>query len=156
MLFNSNSFYLNALKVLSCYLRLPYSQQKRKVIFERPQIKKTNEEPQKNLIIEWDLPKIIVKQTVNWLGVEKQDPEEYRSKYSGSLIKSEDLPNFVKDLDRESGYNKYVNESSNSPEIEGDLEALKYIDLDAEGLSDYKEYLIRKKSTLKYEYSTPF
>jgi len=125
------------------------------VIFEKPQIKKFNEKPQKNLIIEWGNPKIKIKQHVNWLGVEKIDPEVYKNKYIGTLIKTEDLPDFVKDLDRESGYTKYVSELADKHELEGDLEALKHVDLENEGLSEYRNYLT-KKSSSEYEYSTQF
>ena len=135
------------------FKRLPYVQSKRRVIFEKPQVKKFTEEPQKNLIIEWDIPKINIKQHVNWLGVEKTDPEEYKNKHFGSLIKTEDLPDFVKDLDRESGYTKYVSELANKYELEGDLEALKHVDLEKEGLSEYRNYFTKKNSS---EYSTQF
>lgn len=120
-------------------LRLPYGPQKRRVIYEQSNTK--SQETPRNLIIQWEAPNVTYKTSINWLGVEIVDPNEYAAKHGNTLIKTENLPQFVKDLDVESGFQQHVNEILNDFELEGDVHALKYLDLDKEGLSKYKKSL---------------
>jgi hypothetical protein len=61
--------------IISLNKRLPYSQQKRRVIFEK---EVESRKAEKNLIIQWDQPKINYKTSVNWVGVENADPIAYK------------------------------------------------------------------------------
>ena len=132
--------------IISLNKRLPYSQQKRRVIFEK---EVESRKAEKNLIIQWDQPKINYKTSVNWVGVENADPIAYKKKYGNNLTAKSKLPDYVKELDKESGFEEYCNEIlRNNQELEGDIEALKYVDLDKEGLSKYKKYVDKRKDLL--------
>lgn len=101
-----------------------------------------NQSRMKNLIIQWVPPKITYKTLVNWLGIEYVDPNEYKKKYGKSLIETANLPQFVRDLDTKIGYQLYANEiTNNNNELESDINALDYYDLDKKDLEKYKEYL---------------
>ena len=75
------------------------------------------------------------------MGVENADPREYIAKYGSSLKRSHELPSFVVELEGNNGYNKYVQEQGIANELEGDLDALKYLDLDREGLGIYRNFI---------------
>ena len=62
-------------------------------------------------------------------------------RYGPTLKKSHELPSFVVELENNNGFQKYVSEQGKPHQLEGDLEALKYIDLDREGLSMYRNYV---------------
>jgi hypothetical protein len=73
--------------------------------------------------------------------IEKADPEEYKKKHGNSLIPTAQLPDFIKQLDKKSGYDKYINEMRNKKDLIGDLKALQYVDLKSHGLELYNKYL---------------
>ena len=118
---------------------LPYSEPKRKVILQR-----SNEsfflEP-KNVIVQWEAPPVSVKTVVKYLGVTSADPNDYVLKYGSSLKDSKDLPKFVLDIETPSNLKLAADVQSIVPELEGDLDALNLVDLDFEGLSEYRKYL---------------
>ncbi len=65
---------------------------------------------------------------------------------SGSSLKqSNQLPDFVLDIKTPSGIGQLASEFKQSSvyELEGELEGLKHIDLDKEGLSEYRSQLTR-------------
>lgn len=101
----------------------------------------------KNVIINWEKQKCVVKERIRILGTENCNPDEYKKTYGEQLIPAEELPeiankvglkaaqtNSGKVLAAETSH-KYFNE------LEGDIHALKMIDLDKEGLSEYKYIL---------------
>ena len=62
--------------------------------------------------------------------------------FADSLISSADIPQFVKDIKNPDGLQLACDCPSNGVyELEGDIEALKFLDLDREGLSEYKSLL---------------
>lgn len=98
--------------------------------------------PQKNTIIEWQAPPVQITKKYKHLGVVSADPDEYRKLYSTSLLKTNEIPDFVTQIEAPDGIKLASNMSrSMSYELEGDLHALKLIDLDKEGLTCYKKYL---------------
>jgi len=138
---------------------LPYPQQqqsavKRRVILQRPPPQPVYCKP-KNVIVQWSEPEVVIKQKIHFLGVIKADPVDYIQKYNGSLIQSKDLPQICTSLPVANGYvlaadylgnnnnNNYNNNdfANQLPELEGDLEALKLIDLESVGLGMYKHVL---------------
>ena len=134
---------------------LPYSPQKRKVIYqklnqdEQVQLKKP-----KNLIIQWESPKVTVKQELKNLGIIKANPSEYIQKYGDALKNSKDMPKFVLDIKAPNGLVLAADYIYNPIyELEGQLDALKLIDLELEGLSEYKPQ-IEKLQTKNTEQAT--
>lgn len=122
---------------------LPYEKQKRKVVYEKStKSRAVSEERPKNLIVQWDSPHVNYKTSINWLGIESADPEEYKRRYGTSLVRTEELPQFVKDIEKEAGYKQHIGEKrTQSDVLEGDLHALRLIDLERENLGRYKKYL---------------
>ncbi len=118
---------------------LPYNDKlKRKVIFSKASQDPVVLKP-KNIIVQWEPPAVIVKQDFRYLGTIKANPVEYVQRYGESLKSSEDLPQFVKEIKMPEGLilaSDY--KSKQVPELEGDLEALKLVDLDQEGLAEYR------------------
>lgn len=92
------------------------------------------------------------------LGVTEVDPNEYRERFGSSLLTVSQMPKFLQDIvppaplaatasstgtsDKLTTTNSIS--SSESFHLEGDLEALKLIDLDQYGLSHYKRELERR------------
>lgn len=67
------------------------------------------------------------------------DPINYSKMFADSLVTSDDIPQFVKDIKNPDGLLLACECPTNGAyELEGDIEALKYIDLDREGLTEYK------------------
>jgi hypothetical protein len=98
---------------------------------------------QKNIILNWEKRKCCeIKTNLKNLGIERVDPIEYTQKYGTSLVTSVDLPEIALQAKNEHGIQlaadfgtKYFNS------LEGDVHALGMVDLDKEGLSEYK-YLV--------------
>ncbi len=78
------------------------------------------------------------------MGIVRANPAEYVQKYGSSLKTTEELPQFVLDIKNPDGLTLAATHRYNPlHELEGDVEALKLVDLDREGLSEYKPYLQR-------------
>ena len=120
---------------------LPYERQKRQVKFIREETE-AMQVAEKNLVILWDSPKAMITKEYHTLGTIVKDPEEYRRQYDGHLYTTEQLIQFVKendikiDISTDTSSYKYI-------ELEGDVQALSLVDLDREGLSEYKNVLKR-------------
>lgn len=75
---------------------LPYTQQKRKIIYQPPP-----PDPvchvSRNAIIQWGTPTVVIKRRIKNLGVIHAEPSEYVSKYGASLKTFYQLPQFAKD-----------------------------------------------------------
>ncbi len=121
---------------------LPYGPLKRKVIFKNADTSQVIIEKPKNIIVQWETPNVVIKKQVKYLGVIRADPDEYIKKFGDSLKKSKDLPQFVLDI-KTPEHLKLAAEYENKSlyELEGQLEALRLIDLDREGLTEYKNQL---------------
>jgi hypothetical protein len=76
------------------------------------------------------------------LGISRADPEKYSEMYFSSLVHASQLPDFAIESSKQNGY--ILAADYKEPyymELEGDVHALALIDLDAEGLSEYKPFL---------------
>jgi hypothetical protein len=122
---------------------------KRKVIFKPAGGQGAGDAP-RNLIIEWAAGSASVKKEVNVKGVVDANPQEYEQQYSSQIVQSSALPQEAKEIQAPSGY-KFAADAGQSGliELEGDVEALAMVDLDAEGLGEYKEYLAKMGITPK-------
>ncbi|CAF0870800.1 unnamed protein product [Brachionus calyciflorus] len=129
---------------------LPYPQQRRKVIFNQVnQIDPVALKP-KNIIIQWETPQVNVKRDFQYLGIVKANPTEYVKRYGNTLIDSENLPKFVVDIQPPEGVVLASQvKNTNLYELEGDVDALKLVDLEKEGLNEYKNYLNKNASAIE-------
>jgi hypothetical protein len=147
---------------------LPYAQVKRRVVFTRPCCPEPRVVIPRNVIVQWEAPRVNVRQCVKYLGVVRANPAEYVSRYAGALMDSSELPKFVTDIATPHGLtlaaDSQRNESSDSEddcvengkkslvkkkvvhELFGDLDALALIeDLDSVGLGEYKSQVPLKQ-----------
>ena len=96
----------------------------------------------KNLIIQWEPSKAVIKKQVIDLGVIKADPQDYLNKYGSSLKTYEELPDFVRDMKPPEKLHLACEQNYRTSQVlVGDLEALRLVDLEREGLSEYKNFL---------------
>lgn len=104
-----------------------------------------NETLPKNTAIEVDDTTLIIPNEVKVLGVVRVDPEEYIRMYSSELLQASEFPEFIQNIAPPLG-ERFASEYNNPYplELEGDLEALKYVDLEKEGLGEYRDFLVSK------------
>lgn len=79
---------------------MPYTEVKRRVIYQKPPPEPTFS-TQRNQIIQWHSPRIIVKKQIKNLGVVNCSPHEYVARYGNTLKNFYELPQFAKDLRRD-------------------------------------------------------
>ena len=78
------------------------------------------------------------------MGVSKADPDEYIQLYGNTLTAPNELPQYVLDIELPNDLSLAAEKPAKHVyELEGDLEALKLIDLEKEGLGEYREQLER-------------
>ena len=131
---------------------LPYASLKRRVIFQKPAAADPVIVSPRNVIVQWDAPEVVVRKDYKYLGVVRADPADYVARYGSTLVNSHDLPQFVLDIKTPEGISLAANFKYNSfYELEGDVEELKRVDLDKEGLSEYKDYLAKLFGGAEYE-----
>ena len=123
---------------------MPYSEVKRRVIFQKSQVPDPVVVKPRNVIVQWEAPPIQVKKEFKYLGIIRANPAEYVARYGPSLKTSSELPDFVLDIKPPSGVILAADyKPSSVPELEGDLHALNLIDLEKEGLAEYRSQLLR-------------
>lgn len=81
---------------------------------------------------------------IKHLGIVTTDPDEYAKLYSNQLVAPDDFPVFINNLMQDDMSLAYNFHQKDLPELQGDLDALKLVDLDKESLSEYKDFLITK------------
>jgi len=121
---------------------LPYAEVKRRVIFQKSGEPDPVVVRPRNVIVQWEAPRAVVKKEFKYLGVIRANPVDYVQRYGSSLKTSTQLPDYVLDIKTPEGI---VLAADYQPrpvhELEGDVSALRLIDLDREGLSQYRTYL---------------
>jgi len=123
---------------------LPYSVNKRRVIFQKNEVPDPVVQKPRNVVIQWEAPQVQIKKLFKDLGVIRANPAEYVERYGASLKVHQELPEFVREIRPPVGV--VLASEFNYPsllDLEGDLHALNLIDLDREGLGEYKEWLQR-------------
>ncbi|CAF0867990.1 unnamed protein product [Brachionus calyciflorus] len=123
---------------------LPYSAQKRRVVYQKIDEKQGFYMKPKNVIVQWEAPEVTVKKDLKYLGIIRANPLDYVKRYGSTLKSSKDLPEFVLELKSPNGIILAADCKEETPQLEGDVEALKLIDLEKEGLSEYKIQLEKK------------
>lgn len=115
---------------------LSYPVQQRRVIFRGA--KERIFPKQKNLIIQWDSPQFTVTREYRDLGVVRANPSDFSSRYGSEIKQFYELPDYVRYLQKPHGLVLSADMGETRCELVGDLYALSLIDLDKEGLSEYK------------------
>ena len=85
------------------------------------------------------------------LGISRADPEKYSEMYCSTMVNASELPEFAIESSKLHGY--VLASDYTEPyfmKLEGDIHALALIDLDAEGLSEYKPFLENYLNTLLF------
>lgn len=82
-----------------------------------------------------------VSKEIKYLGVVRANPAEYVEKYGSTLVT--EMPEFVKEIatPAEVGVLAADYKAKSLVELEGELEGFQYVDLDKEGLGEYRSYL---------------
>jgi hypothetical protein len=123
---------------------LPYAQVKRRVIFQRSNERDAVVVKPRNVIVQWEAPQVVIKKEFKYLGVIRANPVEYVQRYGATLKVSRELPDFVLDIKTPEGLVLAADYQYNSVhELEGDVRALGFIDLEREGLNEYRSQLTR-------------
>lgn len=93
----------------------------------------------KNVIVQWQPPQVRIQKEFKDLGIVKANPLEYVQRYGTSLKRSIELPTFVREIKPPTGLTLAADSPSASIyELEGDVYALNLVDLEREGLIEYK------------------
>lgn len=123
---------------------LPYNQTKRRVIFQKAQDTDAIVVKPRNVIIQWEAPQVTVKKDLKYLGIIRANPVEYVQRYGSTLKKPNELPDFVLDIQPPQGIVLAADYKYNQVhELEGEVQALKLVDLEKEGLAQYREQVNR-------------
>ena len=120
---------------------LPYKQQTRRVVFEKVNDCDSLLPNPKNLIIEWQKPDVEITHEVKNCGVAFADPEEYVRRYGPELSQPEDMPALVAAHNGPVHLVQPEQPKKQEPRLEGDVDALRLIDLELVGLGQYKNLL---------------
>ena len=98
----------------------------------------------KKFIFNYNSSNLSAKKELNYLGIIDVNPDEYTQKYGAELKQSTDLPKYI--LDIKTPDNLKLAAEITEPdihELEGDVNALKLVDLDREELGIYRQFLQR-------------
>jgi hypothetical protein len=124
---------------------LPYGgEQKRRVVFQAAAASAEVANP-RNVIVQWAEPEVSVRQEVKYLGVIRANPAEYVQRYGSELKVHSALPKFVQDIKTPSEVGQLAWEykgSSAVATLEGQLEGFRFVNLDTEGMSEYRAQLV--------------
>ena len=121
---------------------LAYGEVKRKVIFRKSNVRDAIVVKPRNVIIQWEAPRVSVRKEFKFLGVIQANPAEYVARYGSSLVVSSALPAIANEFSVPAGLVLAANyKYKELHELEGDVAALGLINLEANGLGAYSSYL---------------
>jgi hypothetical protein len=131
--------------MVTIWLRwLPYSAHKRRVIFQKNEVSDPVIPKFKNVIVQWEAPDVQIKRIFKDLGVIRANPVEYVERYGTSLKSHLEFPTIAKEIRPPIGVVLAAEWNALSLiDLEGYIQALNLIDLDREGLSEYKAWLLK-------------
>jgi len=120
---------------------LPFPQQTQRVVYKPAEAICGVPDP-KNVVIQWESPDVVIRKECKFLGIVEADPQQYAAKYGASLVRTDELPKFAVAHSTRPGIQLAANaKESDHPTLEGDVHALKWVDLDSIGLGFYKDKL---------------
>lgn len=107
----------------------------------------------KNVIIQWEAPRVHIHKKVIYLGIVRANPQDYARKFSADLISAELMPAEVRDIEHPHGLVLAAeNTESSTPELYGDVNALMEVDLEREGLGEYRPQIEALRRSHVHEY----
>ena len=116
---------------------LGYQRRTRNVVFN-PAAPIALAHAEKNVLIEWDAPEVDIRQEFRFLGVQEADPRSYAATHGATLVDASRLPREAAHFQTPAGTVLAVNSNADEiPILRGDLNALRLIDLNCNGLSEY-------------------
>lgn len=122
---------------------LPYKEPIRNIIFNKNN-ETVSAQKVNNLIVQWDSPNVNVQKKVTHLGVEIADPIRYTQEHLNEIIQPIELPIEIKNIKPPNGIILAADyHPVQPPPLSGDVNALSLIDLEKNGLSEYRETLNR-------------
>jgi len=135
---------------------LPYPDTKRRVIFQRSGERDPTVVAPRNVIVQWEAPEVNIRKEFKFLGVIRANPIEYAQRYGSTMKHHRELPRFVLDIPASEGFVLAADHSNQRAhhELEGDVHALKLIDLEREGLGEYRNYLNQLLGNTSSTYSS--
>jgi hypothetical protein len=93
---------------------------------------------EKNILVEWEVPDVEIKQEFKFLGVQEADPRAYTSQYGTSLVDASRLPREAAQFATPADAVLAVDSNPNEvPILRGGVQALRNVDLNCNGLSEY-------------------
>jgi len=120
---------------------LPFPQQTQRVVYKAAEAICSIPDP-KNVVIQWESPEVELRKEFKNLGVINADPQEYIKRYGGSLLSADQLPEIAHQYSKQAGVQLAAgHQAADHPLLEGDVHALKWVDLDSLGLGFYKDKL---------------
>jgi hypothetical protein len=126
---------------------LPYAEGgKRRVVFNKAAASAEVANP-RNVIVQWEEPRVNIRQEIKYLGVIRANPAEYVQRYGSELKVHTAFPQFVQDIKTPSEIGQLAWEFRSSGatyELEGNLEGFQYVNLDTEGMTEYRQQLLAK------------
>jgi hypothetical protein len=129
---------------------LPYAERKRRVIFQKNEVPDPVIPKPRNVIIQWEAPEVQIKRAFKDLGIIRANPSEYVERYGASLKSHTEFPAIAKEIRPPVGV--VLAAEWNAPaliDLEGDIQAFNLIDLDNEGLGEYKDWFKKYLESLK-------
>ncbi len=126
---------------------MPYAEGgKRRVVFNKAAAVAEAVNP-RNVIVQWEEPRVNIRQEVKYLGVIRANPAEYVQRYGSELKVHSAFPKFVQDIATPSEVGQLAwnfRSSGVVHELEGDLQGFSLINLDTEGLTQYRQQLLSR------------
>jgi len=120
---------------------LPYGQQTQRVVYQPAKAPCVIPDP-KNVVVQWESPDVEIRKECKFLGIIEADPQQYVAKYGSSLIRADQLPKFAVSHSTKQGIELAANHRPlDYPLLEGDIHALRWIDLNSVGLGYYRDKL---------------
>jgi hypothetical protein len=112
---------------------LEYGPRVRRVVF-RPAPKVIPAPPPKNVVIQWDSPRVALNRQFRNLGVSAAHPNAYTAKYGPSLVDSSAIPNIARRVRPENGLVLAEESRPHPVRLIGDVAALKFINRNSHDL----------------------
>lgn len=113
----------------------------------------------KNLIIQWEPPRVEVRKKITYLGIVRANPEDYAKKFGNKMITAHNIPDEIRHVPNPNGLvlaaDVQQEAGDNVPELYGDVNALIDVDLDREGLGEYRSQIHALNASHVREYLSP-
>lgn len=110
-----------------------------------PGQKLADQQAPRNILIEYEDPQVELRQKFKFLGIQNENPDDYRSRYGSTLVRS--LPRIAKSSEVARFASQGQQFASNSrysglPKLYGDVDALRLVkDLERYGLGEYRSQI---------------